>query len=179
MTEPAQQLGPQYKFPPLYYKGMVFGLEPLSDCYPEFVVLSAREWEEVGNNERYGQYMPDLELGLQYEAAGAFFLFTVRDQSTMELVGYFVITVAPSLKQRGRTVAQDSGMYLTPEARQGRPWMMAKFLKFLEKAFATFGIHTLEVGHHPDDNGWRAGKFYERQGYTPSAATYIKVLEDG
>ena len=156
---------------------MLIGVEPMSDAYPEFVVLSAREWDEVGNQERFGDYKPDLDTALRYEAAGGLFLVTIRNERTLELDGYILFTISPNLRQRGRLIAQESAIYLKPERRAGRAWMMAKVMKYLEKVFAVLGAHTMEVGHYPDHNGERAGKFYTRLGYRKAAVAYDKVLE--
>lgn len=178
MTAAAQQLGPRYYAQPVEYKGVVFGVEKISDCLPEVWVLSIKEWAEVGNQERYGDYNPDIDRVLEYEARNGFFVFTIRSLRTLELEGYLLMTVASSLKQAGKLVAQESAVYLQPTARNGRPWLMRKVMKYMEDFFRELGVHSIEVGHHPDEDGDRAGKFFERCGYFPSTVTYQKVLTD-
>lgn len=177
MSAAAQQTGPKYYAKPQEYKGMVMGLEKFSECMPEFLVMGFQEWEEVGDDKKFGKFDPDVERILQYEQMGAVFIFTVRDLHTMTLEGYIAMSSAPSLKQKGKLIVQESGVYFQPSARKGRPWLMRKLVTYMENFFRAHGVHALELGHRPHGDP-RIGKFYERCGYFQSAVAYYKVLTD-
>lgn len=174
----AQQVGPKYYSQPVEYKGVVFAIERFIDCMPEVIALGIKEWKEVGDEDRFGRFSPDIARASEFERAGGLYVFTLRSLRTMVLEGYIIMTVSPSLKQAGKLVAYESAIYLQPSARDKRPWLMKKVMAYMESFFTEMGVHAIELGHRADENGYRAGKFYERSGYFPATVVYHKVLDN-
>ncbi len=157
---------------PVEYKGLAFGLERVSTAWQELIALGAEEWEEVGDDERIGEFIPDYITCFQHEQNGNLGLFSIRALSGFALVGYFVGTVGAPLKTKGVKVFNEVGVYLRPEYRLGRAFL--KFMSYVEAGAKHFGCEAIIVSHRPEHD--RIGRLYQRLGYTPLSHDYLKRL---
>ena len=173
MAEAAATLPPDTGLQPVEYKGFVLGLERPSTCWLELIALGAREWEEVGDNEKLGEFAPDFQTSFKHELAGCMGVVTLRRLGSWELVGYFVGVLGSPLKTKGKKVLNEVGVYIVEEART--PWLARKLLDYVEDAARVFGADALIVSHRPEHS--RVGKLYQRAGFTPLSVDYIKTLE--
>lgn len=166
---------PRYFGPhPVEFQGVVFGLEKFTDCAFEVFTLGSKEWVEVGDQERFGDFYPNVNQVARFEATGSFPLVTVRDLHTYEMRGYLLLSISHNLKKDGERVANEVAIYLAPEARRGLT--ARKLMEYTEGLMREQGVHRLVLGHRFDDAGMRIGKMYRRAGYRPTTISYDKVL---
>lgn len=154
------------------YKDRVFGLEKASEAWDELMGLAHWEWVEVGDRDRFGEFIPDLDRVKVYEHAGSLLLFTIRTKPDMRMIGYYLCSVSHNLKQQGRRSVNEVGVYIHPEYRDG--YTIRMLLKYVEDTLRELKVHELVVSHRPDSP--RVGTLYERMGYTPVCISYRKVL---
>lgn len=116
---------------------------------------------------RKGQpFNPSFARYKQYNEAGCFIQFTVRDDGRM--IGYGGAYVMPSMHTQ-RMIANEDTWYLLPEYRKG--WTALKFFRFMEDECRKRGAEdvTLTV---PDGIG--TGLLCRRLGYKAIAIVYNK-----
>ena len=173
MAEPASSLPPYIGLRPVEYKGYVLGLERVSTVWPELIRLGEQEWEEVGDNERLGEFAPDFATCMRHELAGRIGVVTLRRLGSWELTGYFAGVMGAPLKTKGKQVLNEVGIYIVEEARS--PWLARKLLDYVEDVARLFGADALIVSHRPEHD--RIGKLYQRAGFKPLSVDYVKELK--
>ena len=156
------------------YKEFLFGLEKITDIWFELVALGEEEWKSVGDEERFGQFVPDFAVCAAHERNANIGVVTIRHIESARLAGYYVFTVGHPLKTAGKLVCNETGLYIVPEHRDG--WMFRYFIRYVEKVAKHFGCKAVVVSHRPDAP--RIGKLYERCGYKAANIDYFKPLDD-
>ena len=176
MSVPAEQLQmPSYiSIRPVEYKGVVFGVEVATEIWDELLNLATVEWEEVGDDERLGEFRLSRDLYAALERGAGIITLTVRELGSWELRGYWVGTFGRAIKQGGCLILSEIGLYLAPEVRRGRT--ANRLLEYVERAATKLGCQGLIISHRPGHE--RIGKLYRRAGYEPLSSDYYKRLTD-
>lgn len=148
---------------------VTFAVEPLAGVWDEWMALVKLHWDET-ELYRGEPLCPRKEAYLQYDAAGMFFLSTIRDG--VRLVGYSGMYVFPSM-HTSQLFAREDTWYLHPDYRKG--FTIVRFLRFVEKALVSRGARSCWMSAKTS-NG--AGRILEFAGYRHIANTYIKTLDE-
>jgi hypothetical protein len=110
---------------------VIFAVEPLEKVWGEIYEaphgLAYQHWNET-QGHRHGQgYAPSKERYQQYEKAGWFIQFVVRDGG--RAVGYAGCYVLPSMHTQ-QIISTEDTWYLLPEYRRG--WNAIRFYRYME-----------------------------------------------
>jgi len=134
-----------------------------ADCAADMAVLSAMHWKELFGPKGY---RADSGAITDMEHAGAFALFTLRDEAGV-LAGYVAFTLARS-PFFGINIATESGFYLLPEHRGA--FAMTKLLRFAAETLTKNGIQRVLLAHANENN---IASLVKRAGFTPSGVNYF------
>jgi GNAT superfamily N-acetyltransferase len=94
-----------------------FAIEPIKDCWKEFVTLAELCWIETGEDRCGYPFNPSLDIYQRYNESGFYVFCTARDEG--RLVGYAGIYLTPSMRTQKLMATEDS-FYLLKEYRAGR-----------------------------------------------------------
>lgn len=151
---------------------MIFASEPLEKCWAEIYEkphgLAYRHWCETQGYRHDQGYAPSFERYNQYEKAGWFIQFTVRDDG--KLVGYGGAYVVPSMHSQ-QLISTEDTWYLAPEYRKG--WGAIRFYRFMEDVCKRHGAVEATLTLPAEKN---LDALVERLGYTCRAKLYSKNL---
>jgi GNAT superfamily N-acetyltransferase len=163
---------PEYVgLPPESYRGYALGFEKIMDVWGELIPLAQREWDEVGDDLRIGEFDPDAFACAQYQLQARMGVVTVRKLGGFQLVGYFVGMLSKPVKTSGQ-VWSEVGIYIAPEART--PFLASRLLRYTEQAARFLGADAVIIAHRPEHD--RIGALYARAGYSPVSIAYMKRL---
>lgn len=142
-----------------------FAVEAYSDAIEEMRLMYPAHWQEVGL---------DGPLDMNYEgyAEAAPRLFVTVARSNGELVGYHVVNVAYSARQRTVLTGITDICYLKRGFRKG--FNGVNFLKFTTDALAAAGVErffTTATSRNP------FYKILERLGFTEVERVFVKRLK--
>lgn len=151
---------------------VTFAVEPLDTCWGEVYDppdgLAYQHWCETQGFRHYQGYAPSRERYTQYERAGWFLQFTVRDEG--KLVGYGGAYIVPSMHSQ-RLISTEDTWYLAPEYRKG--WTAIKFYRFMEQVVKDRGAVEANLTLPTEKN---LDAIVMRLGYTCQAKLYSKQL---
>lgn len=176
MNAPAEELGPFYVGIPVEPCGdYLFGMELVTQAWPELTALGEEEWLEVQDDKLLGDFKPDFAACAAHERRGNICLFSVRSRKGAELVGYVVGVVGMPLKTAGHSVFNEVGLYLRPDHRAG--WLFSRFLRYCEQGAKHLGCSAIVLAHRVGHD--RVGLLLKRAGFKPLSVDYIKFIDRG
>jgi GNAT superfamily N-acetyltransferase len=114
---------------------LVFSIEPIATCWPDFLDLAKIHWQGTTSYRRHEPF--DLSLA-RYQAcneSGFLQFCTARDQS--RLVGYLIFYVTTSMHSQLSLAVEDT-FFLHPDYRKGRNAL--RFLQYVERLCREWGI---------------------------------------
>lgn len=162
-----------YGWPITIYKGHTIGMEHLNDNYQEIATLHQAHWEETERGYMGGDANIDYGRACLLEAEGKLVMVTVRDGNGY-LVGSVLYFLSMSLHAKDCVQAVEDVFFLSKKARSGA--LAIKLLNYAEQCLIDLGVtYIFHASKHPS-GGKDLGKLFERRGYQPVAATYVKQL---
>ena len=136
--------------------------EQASVVFDEFQELFDAHYIEI-----YGKPEKVLKtIFAQMEAMGSIYLLTARDDG--KPVGYYVMSLSPSIYIPTRMEAKELGIYVTPDYR--KQGITTAMQEVMDKALKDKGIHTVYVSY-PYESSIPVNK-----GYTQKEITYERTL---
>lgn len=148
---------------------MIFAIEPLENCWNEFVELAVDHWAETEGYRHSQPLSPKFDRYSQYAKAGWFLMFTARDDG--ELVGYAGMYIVPSMHTQMLIATEDS-WFLLPGYRKG--WNAVKFYKFIEKECFARGAVEITMTAKLTNT---AGRLLLAMGYNEISKQYSKSAD--
>lgn len=152
---------------PLQANGLVFAVETIGVIYEQVDAIGPQHHDEISSEGR--EYAPNWEALASIESNNGFRLYTARNQSTGELVGYVGYFMSMSLHYNQCKQAVAHGIYLLPEYRRGMNG--ANLLRYSEADLINQGVNQIfqAVTERKDYSA-----LLERMGYTKRETTYGK-----
>lgn len=144
---------------------MIFGWEPLRDCWDEVMELARLHWEETEQYQRH-PLNPDKERYLHYNDTGYHRQYTVRDEG--RLVGHAGMYLSRSMHTQVVMATEDT-WYLLPEYRKGRNAI--RFYRFIEDDLREHGVQEIHMSAKLSNS---SGRIMEYLGYEFVQKGYLK-----
>jgi hypothetical protein len=141
-----------------------FARETVAEVSDDILPLIALHAQEIEGRES----SVDFERFAQFERVGILRIYTARLDRALK--GYVLYLLGPSLNFKHVQMAQQTGIYVHPDARGPTS---ARFLRFTEGELATEGIRLVSQtsnARRPIDN------WLKRLGYALAETSYVKVL---
>lgn len=113
---------------------------------------------------------PDYDAFLGAEAAGRLRIFTARDESTEELLGYSVFFVFHSLHRKQCLQAEQSALYVKPD----RAGFGSRFIGWVDDQLESEGAGVII---RAVKRAFDYGPMLERKGYSQMETVYFKRAE--
>jgi L-amino acid N-acyltransferase YncA len=148
---------------------IVFAIEPIAQCWEEFVELAKLHWAETQQYRHDQPLAPSLERYGQVEAMGGYTHFTARVDG--KLVGYGGIYIVPSMHTQVLICVEDT-WYLHPDYRKGRNAI--RFFRVMEDYCRFRGVREVSLTAPAHT---KTGRIVEYLGYKEVAKQYSKRLE--
>lgn len=148
-----------------------YAIEPLAKCWDEWLELAALQWAETERYRHYQKMAPSFDRYNQYDKAGWFLMFTMRDNG--RLVGSCGVYLVPSMHTQ-ELIATEDTWYIREEYRKG--WNAVKFYKFGESELRKRGAVEFTVSSKLNGDRPTTGKLLERLDYDLIGHVYSKRL---
>ena len=148
-----------------------FAVEPLEKCWNEWLELAALQWKETEAYRHYQPMKPLFERYNQYDKAGWFLMFTMRDEG--RLVGSCGVYLVPSMHSQVLIATEDT-WYLLEEYRKGRNAI--NFYKFGEAELVKRGAIEFTVSSKMIDGKPTTGRLLEYLDFKQIGVVYSKQL---
>lgn len=149
---------------------ITYQLEHINSVLEEIKPLNIAHYEEVGAFKEF-DLNPAYDIYEQLEKDGLLIICTVRKD--MELIGYSIDQLLPSLHYQPKNFAYNDVIYVKPEYRNG--FIALKLLKFETDRLKERNIHVhlmhMKVKH-------KFNRLVERLGYQEMDLIYTKILGD-
>lgn len=152
------------------YEKFTFAIEKMEAIEEEIRPLHQAHWSETESHRHGLALNPDYGTFIQYEKAGRYVLFTVRDEQA--LLGNCAMYLSESTHTKTLIATEDT-LYFLPEARSGKT--AAKFIEYCENALKQMGVREINVSVKTIN---KAGRFFGMLGYKHVENGLTKVLED-
>ncbi len=149
---------------------ITYQVERFADTYQEALPLLRAHWQEVAVNQDTVPFDPDVQGYLNYEAAGAMHIVTVRENGA--LVGYHVSLVKPHLHYNSTLVAFTDIYYLAP-AQRIRPRAALRLFQETERTLKKRGVRLITSTTKICHDHSRLLSFV---GYEETDRVFMKVL---
>lgn len=131
--------------------------------------LIKKHWEQIAVNKDKIKLNPDWDEYQRLYFAGILKIYTARDDG--ELVGYFLVAVAPHLHYKDHLFANNDIIYVKPDKRAGMTGF--KLIKFAEMKLIEMGVSVININtkvHAPFDI------LMDRMGYNLNERLYSKYI---
>lgn len=148
---------------------IVYKEESFDAAIDDMRPLFEAHWEEVALNKDKVALNPDYDKYREIANLGMIRIFTAREDG--ELVGYFVVTIAPHLHYKDHKYALNDVIYLTPDLRA--MGIGKGLISFAESVLQEAGISVLIINmkvQHPFD------PLLEKLGFTSTERVYSKYI---
>jgi GNAT superfamily N-acetyltransferase len=142
--------------------GIALEWESVSDVFDEFQELFDTHYIEI-----YGKKEAVLKtIFAQMEAMGAIYLLTARDDG--KPIGYYAMSLSPSVYIPTRMEAKELGIYVTPEYR--KQGITTTMQDVMDETLRKEGVHSVYVSYPYESN------IPLNKGYTQKEITYERTL---
>ena len=148
---------------------MVYARESLAAVLPEVMPLLAAHWAEVAHYKDIPLDV-DVEAYCQFEASGAFRVYTARNGNGV-LLGYAAYVVRFNPHYRGSLQAHQDVLFLRPDARG----LGGELVRYSEETLRAEGVQV--ITQHVKVATPRTGALMERLGYEAMDVIYVKRLD--
>ena len=148
---------------------MKFAHENLANVKQDILPLLDEHWREIALNQDVIKLNPHWEAYAALDAAGRLRVYTARENG--ELLGYFVLIVAPSLHYKDHIFANNDIIFLRADVREG--FTGIKLIKYAVECLEREGVRQININtkvHQPFD------KILERQGFENIERVYSKCM---
>lgn len=150
-------------------KSMLFDVEDISKTWDELDDLIRAHRIEVRGDSDFT--VPDCDRYNTLSREGRLLFFTVRDSSTLELVGYSTMVISSDIQKLGETNANQDSIYIRNSHRIG--FAGGHFFQYIERECAFRGIKTIYQSTTPSRD---FGTLLQRLGYTECTKIFSKQL---
>lgn len=155
--------------PPQACGQVTFAIERMQDIEAEIRPLHRAHWEETEKHRHGLELNPDYETFKQYERAGRYVLFTVRQAG--RLVGNCAMYLGMSAHTQTLVATEDT-LYLLPEARRGTTGRA--FIGYVEDGLQRLGVREIDITVKTVN---RAERLFRMLGYRHVENGLTKILE--
>jgi GNAT superfamily N-acetyltransferase len=148
---------------------MEFAEERAVFAKKEMQSLLDLHWELIALNKDKIKLNPDWNQYIKLNDAGIIKLFTARKNG--KLVGYFAVSVSPSLHYKDHIYAVNDVIFIHPDHRDGSAGY--KLIKYAEQRLSNMGVSLMMINtktHQPFD------KLLERMGFNLIERVYSKYI---
>lgn len=155
---------------PQDYREFTFSVERMEAIQEEIKPLHLAHWRETETHSHGLPFDPDYGTFIQYERAGRYVLFTLRDG--LDLLGNCAMYINQSTHTQTLLATEDT-LFLLPEARKGRTAF--KFVEYIERSLHQLGVREIAISVKLVN---KAGRFFQVAGYKHVENGYSKILEN-
>lgn len=149
---------------------VTFARECMHEVMDEIKPLHRAHWDETEGHRHGLPFDPAYHTFIQYELAGRYVLFTLREGGRM--VGNCAMYLDRSAHTQTLIATEDT-LYLLPEARRGR--IAHRFVGYVERALASLGAREICITVKTVN---RAERFFRLLGYRHVENGLTKILEE-
>lgn len=154
---------------PERHGNVTFARERMHEVIDEIKPLHRAHWDETEGHRHGLPFDPAYHTFIQYELAGRYVLFTMRDAG--RLVGNCAMYLDMSAHTQTLIATEDT-LYLLPQARQGR--IAHRFVDYVERSLANLGAREICITVKTVN---RAERFFRMLGYRHVENGLTKILE--
>lgn len=129
---------------------MKFQQESFIEVCDDIKPLIKEHWEKIALNKDKIKLNPDWEEYERLYNAGNLKIYTARKEH--ELVGYFIVVIAPHIHYKDHLFANCDIIYVKPDSRAGMTGY--KLIAYAEKELKKLGVSVLNINtktHSPFD----------------------------
>lgn len=148
---------------------MRFQQESVASVWSEALPLFKAHYEDIAHYQDI-PLVPDFEQYLKLDELGFIKVFTARDDSTNELIGYACYFVRPNLHYKTSLQASQDVIYI----KRGRRGLGYRFIHWCDEQLKLLGV---QVVYHHVKLKHNFGPMLERQGYELIDLIYGKRLD--